>query len=257
MEANPCFAVVPTTQHTCKYVIVRVSGIASRRNGDIVPRIDNIFDIIGPVMVGPSSSHTAGAVRLGALARGIYGSEPDCALIELHGSFRATAQGHGTKLALVAGLLGMGVDDTRIIQAIDLARERRHKYRFAPIELDDAHPNTVMFHLGSGDDTRVIQGSSLGGGAVCITHIDGYEAEVTGMLPTLVIVHQDKPGAVAAVTPILAQHGVNIANMRVSRQQRGQDALMLIEADCAVHKTTLDLLRRLDRISSVTFVPTV
>ncbi|MCL2818457.1 MAG: L-serine ammonia-lyase, iron-sulfur-dependent, subunit beta, partial [Actinomycetia bacterium] len=116
-----------------------------------MPKVNSIFDIIGPVMVGPSSSHTAGAVRLGALARNIYGAQPQQATIGLHVSFRDTADGHGTKLALVAGLLGMGVDDIDIIHAQDIAREQGYAYTFESIELIDAHPNTAQFCLGSGD----------------------------------------------------------------------------------------------------------
>ncbi|MCL2491713.1 MAG: L-serine ammonia-lyase, iron-sulfur-dependent subunit beta [Coriobacteriia bacterium] len=222
-----------------------------------MPKINSIFDIIGPVMVGPSSSHTAGAVRLGALARNIYGQEPTDATIGLHGSLQATADGHGTKLALIAGLLGMGVDDVNIIRAADIARDRGHHYAFEDIELLDVHPNTARFCLGSGKDTRTIQGSSIGGGNIKVTHIDGYNVAITGTLPALLVFHKDRPGAVAAVTSVLSKQRINIANMQVAREKRGHRALMLIKTDVVPDDETMQLLADLKKISTVTFISPV
>lgn len=218
----------------------------------------SIFDIVGPVMIGPSSSHTAGAVRLGALARAVFGTQPSVARIALHGSFATTGRGHGTDLALVAGLLGMRPDDTRIPNALDVAREAHLEVEFAEDDLGEVHPNTAQFDLEDPlGRTMLIRGSSLGGGAVVITAIDGFEVEATGELPLLTVEHTDQPGVIAAVTSILASAGTNIAEMRVSRERRGARALMLIEADIAVDPDTCDRVARVPGVTNVRQVPSV
>ncbi|MCL2654976.1 MAG: L-serine ammonia-lyase, iron-sulfur-dependent subunit beta [Coriobacteriia bacterium] len=193
---------------------------------------NSLFDIIGPIMIGPSSSHTAGAVRLGALARAISGAQPTQARIGLVGSFAATGAGHGTRLALVAGLLGMSCDDERIADAFQIAAQQGLNFEFYESELEGAHPNTAILDLSSPEkpDIRVI-GSSVGGGNVLVTQIDDYEVETDGALPLLVVSHNDLPGVINAVSGVLADAGINIAGMRVSRESRGEKALMLIEMD--------------------------
>jgi L-serine dehydratase len=220
-------------------------------------KVSSIFDIIGPVMVGPSSSHTAGAVRLGALARGIYGGDISEALIQLHGSFAATAEGHGTKRALAAGLLGMAVDDVRIVDALEIAEQTGCLFTFEKIDLDDSHPNTVVFTLGTDPEQRVIQGSSIGGGNVVISNVDGFEVEFDGTLPLLMLHHKDRPGTVSAITAVLADVGTNIATMQVSRAQRGKQALTLIETDTSPTDEVLEELAHLKQIKSVSFIPVV
>lgn len=218
----------------------------------------SIFDIVGPVMIGPSSSHTAGAVRLGALARAIFGSQPDSAHIELHGSFATTGRGHGTDLALVAGLLSMLPDDSRIPAALEVADEARMRVGFAATDMGEVHPNTAEFHLGGNDGrTMRIRGSSLGGGAVVVTAIDGFEVEATGELPLLTVEHTDRPGVIAAVTGVLASTGTNIAEMRVSRERRGARALMLIETDVAVDPEACAQIAKLPEVTGVRQVPAV
>jgi L-serine dehydratase len=216
----------------------------------------SVFDIIGPVMIGPSSSHTAGAVRLAALARAIFGSQPESARITLHGSFASTGPGHGTDLALVAGLLGLAPDDPAIRDAFRLAREAGLDVEFAEAELTQVHPNTAEFEL-EGPGRMRIRGSSLGGGDVVVTRIDGYDVEATGELPLLVVGHEDRPGEIAAVTALLAEAGVNVAAMRVSREARGAHALMLIETDAEVNDTTLALVARIEGVTSVRRVPPI
>ena len=217
-----------------------------------------IFDIVGPVMIGPSSSHTAGAVRLGNLARAIFGERPSAARILLHGSFASTGRGHGTDLALVAGLLGLGPDDPRIRDAFRLAENAGMAVEFGDAELGDVHPNTAVFELQATDGhcMRVV-GSSLGGGDVVVTDIDGFEVEATGELPMLVVEHEDRPGEIAAVSSILAESGVNIAAMRVSREVRGGTALMLIETDATVDDATLAQIAETPAIRAVRSVPAV
>ena len=192
----------------------------------------SVFDVVGPVMIGPSSSHTAGACRLGELARTIFGASPVHASILLHGSFASTGPGHGTDLALVAGLLGMHPDDPRIPFSFDAAREAGLSLEFAEADLGDVHPNTALFILTDRDGRKMsVQGSSLGGGDVVVTRIDEYDVEITGDLPVLVVAHLDRPGEIASVTGILAESQVNIAFMQVSRERRGASALMLLATD--------------------------
>lgn len=218
----------------------------------------SIFEVVGPVMIGPSSSHTAGAVRLGRLAAAVFGGTPAQARILLHGSFASTGRGHGTDLALVAGLLGMAPDDERIVDAPALAKAARLDIRIEDADLGEAHPNTARFHLtGAEGREMLVQGSSVGGGDVIVTRIDDFDVEVTGDLPVLVVEHVDRPGVIAGVSAVLAEAGVNIAGMRVSRERRGARALMLIETDQAVDADTATALSAVHDVLSVRGVPAV
>lgn len=206
----------------------------------------SILDIIGPVMVGPSSSHTAGACRLGLLARGLVGGTPDTALLELHGSFARTGEGHGTDKALAAGLLGFRPDDARIRTALEIAEGEGLHYTFDKTTLaDNAHPNTVRITVERGSRRAMMTGSSLGAGRVLVTDIDGYPVEITGNFFTIVIIAEDVKGSVARVTRILADHEVNIATLRLSRKQRGGDAFMVIECDEDPGEDVRDEIRNL------------
>lgn len=221
-------------------------------------RQHSLFDIVGPIMIGPSSSHTAGACRLGELARAIFGSTPAHARVLLHGSFASSGPGHGTDLALVAGLLGMQPDDPRIPCAFDLADQEGLAFEFANVDLGDVHPNTAVFELGSktGEVMRVT-GSSLGGGEVVVTEIDAFDVELSGELPALVVEHIDRPGEIAAVTSILAESGVNVAAMRVSREKRGAGALMIIETDAQTRTDAIERMLEHPGILSVRKVPAI
>lgn len=217
-----------------------------------------VFDIVGPIMIGPSSSHTAGAARLGKMARTILGEEPVEARIELHGSFAHTYKGHGTDKALVAGLLGFSTDDERLRQALDIADKRGLHVSFVAVDLGDVHPNTVAMNLmgQSGRSIRVA-GSSVGGGNIRITEIDGYAVELTGEYPAMIVVHQDMPGIISLVTHALAQKFVNIAYMRVSRQERGAMALMIIETDETIPPKALQLVNGIDGIHVALLIPPI
>lgn len=207
----------------------------------------SLLDIIGPVMVGPSSSHTAGACRLGLLARGLVGGTPDSAVLELHGSFARTGEGHGTDRALVAGLLGFRPDDARIRTSLEIAEGEGLRYRFEKTTVaDDAHPNTVRVHVERADRRATMVGSSLGAGRVLVTEIDGYPVEVTGNYYTIVVVAADVKGSVATITRILADHDINIATLRLTRKQRGGDAFMVIECDDNPGEAVRDEIRTLD-----------
>jgi len=209
-------------------------------------------------MIGPSSSHTAGAVRLGELARAVFGGQPVSATIRLHGSFASTGRGHGTDLALVAGLLGMTPDDARIPSALAIAAEEGLHVQFITADLGEVHPNTAEFDLTSAAGDRMcVRGSSLGGGDVVISAIDGFEVEANGEFPLLIVDHTDRPGEIAAVTGILADSSVNIAEMRVSRERRGARALMLIETDVEVDDVTAARIGELAGVSGVRRAPAV
>lgn len=207
----------------------------------------SLLDIIGPVMVGPSSSHTAGACRIGLLARGLVSGTPQKALMELHGSFARTGEGHGTDKALVAGLLGFRPDDERIRTAIQIAEQEGLDYRFDKVSLaDNVHPNTVRMSLERGDIKATLTGSSLGAGRVLVTEIDGYPVEISGNFHTIALVAEDKKGSIARITGILAEHDINIATLKLTRKQKGGDAFMVIECDESPGEAVRDEIRDLD-----------
>lgn len=183
-------------------------------------------------MIGPSSSHTAGAARLGRIARCVLGAPPEAARIELHGSFARTGRGHGTTTALVAGLLGLAVDDERLRDSPAMAAAAGIRVDFEAADLGEAvHPNTARLTLRAGADEVEVIGASLGGGVVEITHVQGLEARFRGDYATLLVVGEDRPGTVQAVTGHLAGRDINIAFLRVGRRHRGGDAVMVIETD--------------------------
>ena len=214
----------------------------------------DIFEILGPVMVGPSSSHTAGAARIGAMARTLLGEEIAQAKILLHGSFAETGRGHGTDRALVAGLLGMKPDDLRIPNAFDEAEKAGLAFTIDEIDLRDAHPNTAVLELtGVNGKELSLQASSLGGGRIMVNKLDGIDVNFTGVYNTLVVRNQDEYGSVAAVTSILNQLRVNVANMSVHRHKRGGDALMVIETDQHIKPNQVAFLSELPGILGVTY----
>ena len=214
----------------------------------------NIFDMMGPVMVGPSSSHTAGAARIGNMGRTLLGEEVARADIGLHGSFAETGFGHGTDRALLAGLLGMKPDDLRIPNAYEEANRAGMAYSFRTVELRDAHPNTARLELtGKSGKQLTLQASSIGGGAIVVNKIDGIDVNFTGDFNTLIVRNQDESGSVAAITSILSQVHINVANMSVNRHRRGGDALMVIETDQHIKPRQVEFLSELPGILSVTY----
>lgn len=214
-----------------------------------------VFDIIGPVMIGPSSSHTAGAARLGKMARTILGEVPVAATIYLYGSFARTYRGHGTDKALVAGLLGFSTEDPRIKDSLALAEQANLSVTIKTGDRGECHPNTAEFHLrGASGKTAKVVGASIGGGKIAITRINDYDVEFAGDYYTLITIHQDKPGVIATITQILAQQNVNIAFMRVSRKQRGAQALMILETDQSITQEVLGAMNALSAIESALLV---
>jgi L-serine dehydratase len=192
----------------------------------------SLLDIIGPVMVGPSSSHTAGAARIGMLARGLVGGTAEKAVIELHGSFARTGEGHGTDKAIVGGLLGFRPDDDRLRTALEIASKEGLDYRIEKTTIaDDAHPNTVRITLDRAHRHHSLVGESIGAGRIRVTDIDGYPVEITGNHHTIVLVAEDVKGSIARIAGILAENDINIATLKLTRKQRGGDAFMVIEVD--------------------------
>ncbi|MBS4024573.1 MAG: L-serine ammonia-lyase, iron-sulfur-dependent subunit beta [Clostridia bacterium] len=216
----------------------------------------NIFDIIGPVMIGPSSSHTAGAVRIGRIAGVILGEPVKKAKIFLHGSFAQTYKGHGTNLALVAGLLGYDTDNPKIKQALIEADNQGMEVEFIPANLGSGfHPNTAKLVLtGASGNTTTVTGASVGGGNIVITQINQFKVDISGDYHALIVSHEDKPGAIAKVTALLAEDGVNVAEMKVSREQKGDLAMMVIETDQEVSSEILAKIHHLSLTSSAIMV---
>lgn len=203
----------------------------------------SVFDIIGPRMTGPSSSHTAGAVRLAHIARKIAEEDVAEAAFTLYGSFAETGKGHGTDKALVAGVLGMDPDDPRIKDAFLVAREHGVPVSVEWSDEPPKHPNTARIVItGSDGQITDVVGESVGGGNIRITQINGLEVEFSGEYPTLIFQHDDKPGVIAEVSQVLARLSVNIAFMRVFRHGRGEDAYMTIETDQPVTKEMLGMI---------------
>lgn len=215
----------------------------------------NILDIIGPVMVGPSSSHTAGAARIGQITGKLLGERVKTAEILLHGSFLATGKGHGTDRALVAGLLGLSVDDSRIPDSFALAKERGLEFTFGSVSLQNAHPNSVKLKVTgvSGRKLEVIA-ASVGGGRIRIHEIDGLRADFSAETPTLVVYNKDRPGVVVSVSLKLGLAGVNIGTMQVYRDERGGHAVMVIEVDQEVPAECIADLEYESGIEKVTYL---
>jgi len=202
------------------------------------------FEIIGPRMIGPSSSHTAGAARLGRIAGKLCDYDFKSVKLLLHGSFAKTYRGHGTDRALMAGLMGMKENDEALKDSLKIASERGIEYEFVEADLGEVHPNTVKFIITKKDNTRIeLMGSSIGGGNVKVVEINGLKLEFTGQYPTLITRHIDHPGIIAKITSILAEHNINIAFMSVYRQSKGQDAFMIIESDNILDNKLIDYIK--------------
>lgn len=214
-----------------------------------------VFDILGPIMVGPSSSHTAGAARLGKVARAVAGEKIVDVKFLLHGSFAKTYKGHGTDKALLAGILGMQPDDERLRASILIAKQEGLNFEFIERDLGDYHPNTVKFIM-TGESGKVCEvlGSSIGGGSIEIVEVNGKGASFTGAYPTLITCHDDKFGTVNKVTSILCENEVNIAFMNVSRTQKGMDATMTLEIDSKIDESVIKKIEEIDGINKVILI---
>lgn len=213
--------------------------------------------MIGPVMIGPSSSHTAGACRIGLLARALLGAAPEQAEIGLHASFAKTGRGHGTHLALIAGLLGYAPDDQRLPRAFEEAQAAGLTYEFRDVDLGDVHPNTARLELSGGGQTISVVGSSTGGGVVEVSLVDGFKTSFSGASPTLLTRYTDAIGVIARVSALIAADGVNIATLHCTRQRRGGKAMLSIELDAPLSEEALAMLGRWPEMEWLRMLPKV
>lgn len=214
----------------------------------------SILDVMGPVMVGPSSSHTAGTARLGRVAREILDEEPVSVHFYLHPPLAATYRGHGSDFALVGGAIGLNVDDPRIPEAIRIAEQTDLDITFSDEDLGDVHPNTVRIEIAGPARSVEIVGSSIGGGVIEVFKIDGFQTRFKGDSPTLLLFYRDRPGMIAEVARIIAEEGINIASLYCSRKQRGKDAFMQVDVDSPLSKRALDRIGALPDVRDARYL---
>ncbi|GMQ60278.1 L-serine ammonia-lyase, iron-sulfur-dependent subunit beta [Vallitalea sediminicola] len=213
----------------------------------------SIFDIIGPVMIGPSSSHTAGAAKIGYIAREIFGKDISEVRFFLHGSFSKTYLGHGTDKALLSGVMGFLPDDERLRNAYEIVEKKGIKYKFNTKDLGEVHPNTVMIKMFSKNGQEMmVMGSSIGGGKVSIIKINDFDVDFNGEYTTLITKHLDRPGIMAAITSILAKNRVNIAFMKLYRDAKGDYARLILESDEEIEMCVIEDIKKIDYVDDVT-----
>ena len=214
--------------------------------------------MIGPVMIGPSSSHTAGVVRIGRVARRLLGSTPEQADIVFYNSFARTYEGHGSDRAIIAGLLDFKTDDKRIKEALEIAPVEGLKYSFKSVgNASTLHPNTIRLLLKKGERKVEVVGESKGGGLINIAEVDGFKADFSASLHTLVITARDVKGSIAFISDVLAHDDCNIATMSVSRKGKNDIACLVIEMDSGLKPITLEYLRSLSWIKEVIYIPDI
>ena len=214
-----------------------------------------LFDILGPITIGPSSSHTAGAVRIGLVCRMLLDDDIKHARITFYGSFADTYHGHGTDKAVVGGLLGFFTDNEKIRESLRLAEFRGLSYEIFTAEDPRMHPNTVMIEARTKDKSVRIQGASVGGGAIRITEINGMAVQITFNEDTLILFHRDSPGVLASIAHILSSNGYNIGNLRLSRTRREGDVITVVETDVPVDQTTVSQLWSVESVSEAVVNP--
>jgi L-serine dehydratase len=218
----------------------------------------SIFDMIGPVMIGPSSSHTAGVVKIGLVAHHLLGGAPESAVITFYNSFARTYEGHGSDRAIVGGLMGFPTDDNRLKHSLDLAKEAGIQLTFRPVgSASTMHPNTVKVNLTRHDRTLEMVGVSKGGGVILIEEVNGFTANFSGTLHTLIVLAEDVKGTIAFISNILANDDCNIATMSVSRKGKNDLACQFIEVDSDIRQLTLEYLRSLRWVKEVHLIPPV
>ncbi|MFC5603025.1 L-serine ammonia-lyase, iron-sulfur-dependent subunit beta [Sporosarcina koreensis] len=211
----------------------------------------SVFEIIGPVMIGPSSSHTAGAARIGRVARDLFGRQPEWARIHLYGSFAETYKGHGTDVAIIGGLLDYDTFDERIKTAFEDAAAVGMTFEFIPEEEEADHPNTAKIVIGDSQGEMELVGISIGGGTMEVTELNGFPLRLSGHFPALLVVHDDRAGVIANVSNAIASQGMNIAHMEVGRKEKGKMALMVIEVDQMFDETLINELKSLPNVTQV------
>lgn len=217
-------------------------------------KFQSVFDIIGPVMIGPSSSHTAGAVRIGKVVHSIFGEIPDEVTFHLYNSFAKTCKGHGTDKALVAGIMGMDTDNPDIKRSLEIAHQKGIKIYWDILKDSNApHPNTVKISVKKADKSMSVTGVSIGGGNIQVTELNGFSVSLSMNTPTIITVHQDIPGMIAKVTDILSSSNINIATMNVTRESAGEKAIMIIEVDSRECQDAVKSIAKIPNIHNVNF----
>ena len=220
-------------------------------------KFTSVFDIIGPVMIGPSSSHTAGAARIGRVARDLFGRQPKRVAIHLFGSFAETYKGHGTDVAIIGGLLDYDTFDERIKTSFADAEAQGLTFEFIPETAHTEHPNTARIVMMEDDDGEMsVVGISIGGGKIEVSEVNGFKLRLTGGMPAILVVHDDRAGCIANVANCLAMHSVNIGHMEVSRIERGLTALMVIEVDQNIEDKVLQQISLIPNINKVSKINT-
>ena len=214
----------------------------------------SILDVMGPVMVGPSSSHTAGTARLGRVAREILDEDPTEVRFFLHPPLAATYRGHGSDFALVGGAIGLNVDDPRIPEAIRIAEQMGVEIEFSEEDLGDVHPNTVRIEIKGKTREAEITGSSIGGGVIEVFRINGFQTRFKGDSPALMLFYRDRPGMISEVTNIIADERINIASLSCSRKQRGEDAFMQIDVDSPLSDAAIGRICGLEDVGEAKYL---
>lgn len=210
----------------------------------------NVFDIVGPIMIGPSSSHTAGACRIGRYARAILNEEPMDVIIQFSGSFKTTYKGHGTDRAVVAGLLGYEVDDERLRDSIEIAKKEGRDIKIIAEDIELAHPNTALITMKKKDGSHVsMQGASVGGGNICITKLNDVDIAINGKYDVIIVGHKDVPGMIHKITKVLWENGININGLSLHRTEKSGDAVVIIEVDDVIDNQIVDELNAVENIS--------
>ncbi len=223
-----------------------------------MPEKSSVFDMIGPVMIGPSSSHTAGVVRIAKAAIKVLGGIPDEAEIIFYNSFARTYEGHGSDRAILAGLMDFDTDDKRIKESIDIAEEKGLKYHFKSVgNASTLHPNSIRLELKKGDRTVEVLGESRGGGMINIAEVNGFKADFTANLHTIIIFAADVKGSIAFIADVIAHDDCNIATMSVSRKGKNDLACQVIEMDSGIKPVTFDYLKSLSWIKEVIYIPDI
>lgn len=216
-------------------------------------RQPSIIDIISPVMAGPSSSHTAGAVRLGLLARNIYNNEFSKVTFRLYNSYALTGKGHGTDKGLLAGLLGFSVDDKRIKNVFDTPQAKAVNYNFEYLEDFNRHPNAVDF-IFEGDLNMTLSGDSVGAGEIVMRKINNFSVKLSGKYNTILLVYDDIPGVISKVTRIIQEDNVNIASLFCDRSAKGKDASMCICIDGELTSACINNINNLEKMHIVRYI---
>jgi L-serine dehydratase len=218
----------------------------------------SVFDMIGPVMIGPSSSHTAGVVRIARAALKLFGERPEEVDIIFYNSFARTYEGHGSDRAIIAGLLDFGTDDKRIKDALDIAEKEGFKYHFKSIGNASAlHPNTIKVTLIKGEKKMEVVGESKGGGVINIAEVNGFKADFSANLHTIIITAKDVKGSIAFIADVLAHDDCNIATMSVSRKGKNDIACLVIEMDSGIKPVTLSYLQSLSWVQEIIYIPDI